>query len=258
MRQQFPAWYWTLALAGWLVFAAAPFVNDLIATESRSSIMGVILALGIVTAVWGFWVCPILDARNPYPRWTYEPRERMRNMRLMFFAPAMITFVCWLVSCVSIFERLQAQVDSPMGHLYVLWAVLLLTLLPLGWAGLVLSRICRRQLTDSCFKRHLCFNCGYDLAGNPHAHHCCECGAVIPQHVRSTFRQRARETLKYRDLVHELESRGIRTRRLASTSTTSPRRTRPRSTVEPVRLSELTYCTDARNQDQAELLAASA
>ena len=207
-----PAWYWSVALIGWTIFAAAPFFTAFFDPDVERRLAQIILGVGIVTAGWGFWVCPFLDTRNPSPKWRYEPKLRMRNLRMMFFAPAAIAAVCWLMTSLTIIEQYRALNQWQYDITHVLWLVLIAGLGPMVFLALYLTKVCEKRLADACFKRHVCFCCGYDLAGNPDARSCPECGAGIPHHVLPIFKRRAKETLRYRDLVRELELRGIHVR----------------------------------------------
>ena len=112
----------------------------------------------------------------------------------------------------TILERAMTIEFDGFEAIHLLWLALLVAIAPMALLGLHLSKVCQRLLAEACFKRHICYNCAYDLAGNPDACSCPECGATIPYHVRPIFQRRARETMRYRHLVREFELRGIRVR----------------------------------------------
>jgi hypothetical protein len=179
-------WYWLVAA---LLLVGNVFGFLLLEARLRSVADAGQAALLATLLLWSFWCCPYLEAGTLTPRWTrLTPRRALRVLRWAVWVPAVFltlaVVVPWLVDWAASPYYTYGGGSHPRSP-YALrrltlgeWMALGLVM-PVIPCTLWLSRSIRGRLLRTVGRKLICFECGYDLRGNPSGLSCPECGAKI-------------------------------------------------------------------------------
>ncbi len=135
---------------------------------------------GCAMCVWILWLSPLIESRDRRVRWDATPRKMLGAWRSMVWLPALGTLgfatlgplIGWGLAMLE-----RQPIDDYISLQLI--AVTLAVAAPCTVIALVLDRCIGQQLNDNVSCRKVCFDCGYDLRGNPDATACPECGWAI-------------------------------------------------------------------------------
>ncbi len=150
------------------------YANDL--TRSMTHVGD---ALGIVALLWMSYVVPALIAADVSVKLRPTPRQWLIAMRYLTWSiPALLLLyaVGYAFICALLCWR-HPSLSVNAACLPSQWNVVAVTIS--GPASLVMNHVLTRRFMASLPKRCICFDCGYDLRGNPDATACPECGWAI-------------------------------------------------------------------------------
>ena len=132
--------------------------------------------------IWTAWGVPWIDAGNDRLRFKRSPREYWHGQRFQIWAP------CALLTIVGVTFATQSPVSDWLQRGWWTWetretwgAVIAAIALVVGIGTYWFQKCVKRRLIRMLRRRQLCFDCGYDLRGNPAAESCPECGARTPR-----------------------------------------------------------------------------
>lgn len=165
-------WYWAVSLLTLVVSFVVPFVMFYFADYRLSEWQrNGMLTLYVAMIPWSFWVCPWFEAGYQNATFRTQPADRLRQLKLWVFAPALFATLGAAASALVWLLRSPEQspeVPHATGICVVAGGVLWLI-------GRPVSRWVDRRFRETMAGRGQCARCGYDLRGNPDAP-CPECG----------------------------------------------------------------------------------
>ncbi len=182
-------WYCRVSLfmtCAWiLIFASLLMLEDNIPAYfnfiSFDILFPIILGLGFIVLICDVWLCPYYASDDDRMEFKHSPRVTVGELKV----------TAWLFPCIFI-----------VGSMLLLSLTLLLAVLnEISWGapgllmanGLVLvglimalssvwvSRRLKPRVIQMAGRRQICFECAYDLHGNPDATACPECGEAVTQ-----------------------------------------------------------------------------
>ena len=129
-----------------------------------AALLDVGIACWAMVVPWFFWLCPWLAANDPHVTFVRPPREHAKLLQVIVLMPGGL--------CLLLAVGLAWWDRDP------LWMSLALFMLLVSWTWW-LSRRVKRRFRATMAQRLICWQCGYDLRGNPTATACPECGEAI-------------------------------------------------------------------------------
>ncbi len=175
-------WYWALGALLAFLLVLINYLTRTTALRWTEAVTDVWFAMLAVTVTWFFWICPCLMACDPHAKWKSEPAKQYASLRTTTHVPAIILSIFSGLSLIIVICDIRAggefftNIWNGLSYYALLYGLTTISAL----AALATQRTIRRGCYQGASIRKICFECGYDLRGNPDAAACPECGAAVP------------------------------------------------------------------------------
>lgn len=193
-------WYWGVGAVLAMTLVLINYLTTTPVLRWNDTVANVWLLLLGVTVTWFCWVCPCLMAGDPHAKWNPDPKKQYISLRTTTHIPALILSIFCGLALLSVGSRiwtasrqltdiwhelayntiLQSNIRSDLSDSAVVFILTVISIL----AAVIVQRIVHRNCRRNAAIRKLCFDCGYDLRGNPDATTCPECGTGVPQYKK--------------------------------------------------------------------------
>ncbi|MFP4145552.1 MAG: hypothetical protein ACLFV3_10455 [Phycisphaeraceae bacterium] len=153
--------------------------------------------------LWLFWVVVPFGRHEP-PERGISPRDYYRTTRWLPWIPFAIVLGLYLIAgLLALYAFFQDWRSPWQGDPSLAWSAIfrdwpissrhtllllagLPTLVVFALVAIFIRRHFDREYPKAVWRHQICFECGYDLEGNPDAETCPECGTVIPEEAKKT------------------------------------------------------------------------
>lgn len=139
-------------------------------------------APGLLGTISLVWICPFFLAADANLVFNESPKFTLGELRSHVWMPCFVGIPLGTMIAIGLTHLIGIHTTSHLALSneqitgIILIFLILTTVLPSAWVHRQLT-LRMRKLAQ---RKQTCFECGYDLKGNPNATKCPECGTVVP------------------------------------------------------------------------------